>query len=241
MSLLTSVNQGAPGLEYFIENIGGAGIGVADAPCIKGTTLGAVRVGDPADGLILRGDTQGSANAIRGGQASLGSLAIGNSTASFQNIVLTDGITTVNGTLSVPAGGDIFVGDDVTLGGDLTFTNGLANGASISGYYSANTAPINCPDGVDTAVPAVAGLTPGWHIVSCSTAIGGQTEQQVSDMVFRNNAGLYTFGGSLRTPSGTGSFGFKVTADRTGLLLANSSGVAQNGVTVNFTKILNVV
>ena len=58
-------------------------------------------------------------------------------------------------------------------------------------------------------------------------------------MVFRNGAGLYTFGGSLRTPSGSGSFGFKVTADRTGLLLANSSGVAQNGVTVNFTKILN--
>jgi hypothetical protein len=59
-------------------------------------------------------------------------------------------------------------------------------------------------------------------------------------MVFRTAGGLYTFGGSLRTPAGAGSFGFKVTADRTGLVLSNSSGAAQNGVTVNFTKILNV-
>ena len=241
MSLLKNANTGAEDVPYFIENIGFPGGVNALSPCLKGSSLGTVVIGNPSAGLVLRGDTLANNNRIGGGQVAGGQMQIGNSTTSFQNIVLTDGITTVNGTLAVPAGGDIFVGDDIQLGGDLTFTNGQTAGASISGYFTANTAPINCPDGVDTAVPNPAGLTPGWHIVSCSTAIGGQTEQQVSDMVFRNGAGLYTFGGSLRTPSGSGSFGFKVTADRTGLLLANSSGVAQNGVTVNFTKILNAV
>jgi hypothetical protein len=250
MSLLTSTNAGSTSVSYFIENVGGTS---NPPPCIKGGLLGAapgfsdttVRVGNPTTGMVLtggggtylpllRGINGGSANTT-GGE----SLVIGASAVSFQNIVLTDSITTINGTLAVPAGGDIFVGDDIQLGGDLTFTNGQTAGASISGYYSVSTAPLNCPNGADTAIPAVAGLTPGWHIVSCSTAPGGQTEQQVSDMVFRNGAGLYTFGGSLRTPAGAGSFGFKVTADRTGLVLSNSSGAAQNGVTVNFTKILN--
>jgi hypothetical protein len=55
----------------------------------------------------------------------------------------------------------------------------------------------------------------------------------------RRQGGLYVFGGSLRTPAGSGSFGFKVTADRTALTLSNSTGAAQNGVSVNFSKIAN--
>jgi len=237
MSLLPSCNNGSSGQAYFIENIGGAGLSAADAPCIKGTTLGAVRMGNPAAGVIIRGDTIAAANRMAGGQVSGGSFQIGNSTTSFQNIVLTDGITTVNGTLAVPAGGDIFVGDDITLGGNLTFSNG-ASGESISGYYSQTVGPFNCPDVTDTAVTLPVGLTDGWYIVSCGTAAGGQVEQQVSDMI-RLQSGVIVFGGSLRTPAGTGSFGFKLTTAHTGLVLSNSSGAAQNGVSVNFSKIAN--
>jgi hypothetical protein len=248
MSLLATVNAANAQQSYFIENIGGNGDQPNNpVPCIKtGDAFGAIRIADASGGMVLVGGGIGGApliSGLRGGynDTTNGSqVRLGSSVTSFQNIVLTDGITTVNGTLNVPGAGDIVVGDDISLGGDLNFTNGLSAGASISGYYSANTPALNCPDGADTAIPAVAGLTSGWHIVSCSTAVGGQTEQQVSDMVFRTAGGLYTFGGSLRTPAGTGSFGFKVTADRTGLVLSNSTGAAQNGVTVNFTKILNV-
>jgi hypothetical protein len=241
MSLLTSTNAGSASVPYFIENTGGTGVGGADVPCVRGgDALGLVRIGNPLTGLVIGSTTTGTGRIRGGGPTSAGgsTLALGASTASFQNIVLTDSVTTINGALALPGAGEIFVGGDVNVGGDVVLTNG-ATGASISGYYSVSTAPLNCPDAADTAIPAVAGLTPGWHIVSCSTAPGGQTEQQVSDMVFRNAGGLYTFGGSLRTPAGAGSFGFKVTADRTGLVLSNSSGAAQNGVTVNFTKILN--
>jgi hypothetical protein len=240
MSLLTSTNEGSSAQKYFIENIGGSGNGAANVPCIKaGDALGLVRIGNPTTGLIAGATPSGTARVRGGGPTSAGgsTLALGASDASFQNIVLTDGITTINGSLSVPGAGDIFLGDDLNLGGDIIFTNGAA-GTSISGFYSVTGAPLNCPNGVDTAIPNPAGITDGWHIVSCGTAVGGQTEQQVSDMV-RRQGGLYVFGGSLRTPSGTGSFGFKVTADRTGLVLSNSTGAAQNGVSVNFSKIAN--
>ena len=85
MSLLTSTNEGSPLQKYYIENIGGAGLGVGDAPCIKGTTLGTVRIGDIADGVLIRGDTVANVNRIGGGQVAGGSFSIGNSTASFQD------------------------------------------------------------------------------------------------------------------------------------------------------------
>jgi len=174
MSLLPSTNNGASEQSYFIENIGGAGAGGSDAPCIKGTTFGTVRVGDPADGLLLRGDLAGVSNAIRGGQASAGSLTIGNSSASLNNIVLTDGITTVNSTLSLPGAFDLFVGDDITLGGDLTFSNGQATGASISGYYTASVA-FSAGGG---AVANPAGLTAGlYSIIVVPTGVGNENAQ----------------------------------------------------------------
>lgn len=238
MSLLKSANTGAEDVPYFIENIGFPGGVNALAPCIKGSSLGTVVVGNASAGLVLRGDTLANNNRIGGGQVSGGQLQIGNSTTSFQNIVLTDGITTVNGTLSVPAGGDIFVGDDISLGGDLTFTNG-GTGSSISGFYSVNTAPIDCPDASDTVVPTPGSLTTGWHIVSCSTVPPGQTQQQVATIV-RYTVGVgFLFGGCVSNIAGTGRFGFNVSADRSTLVLSNSTGAAQNGITVNFSKLMN--
>ena len=171
MSLLTSVNAGSASVDYFIENIGGPGNSAADAPCIKGSTLGAILVGNPAAGVIIRGDTIANNNRIGGGQVAGGQFQIGNSTTSFQNIVLTDGITTVNGTLAVAGAGDLIIGDDISLGGDLTFTNG-ATGASIVGMY-ANTMPVVGAGPV--ANPP--GLTEGLYSVILVPAAGNELAQ----------------------------------------------------------------
>jgi hypothetical protein len=184
MSLIPSANSGAPvGDFYYIENIGGSGNGADPVPCIKaGAALGLVRVGNPTTGLIAGATAGGTARVRGGGATSAGgsTLALGASDASFQNIVLTDGVTTINGTLSVPAGGDIFVGDDVTLGGDLSFTNGQAAGASISGQY-VNTSPF--AGGGAVANPA--GLTPGLYNVSVIGTGVGEELAQASAMCFR--------------------------------------------------------
>jgi len=161
MSLLTSVNSGSPNLSYFIQNIGGNGAAGNSAPCIKGTAFGAVRVGDPAVGIVIRGDATGAGFIRGGGATSAGgsSVTIGASSASASNIVLTDGFTTVTGTLSVPGAGDISVGDDISLGGDLIFTNG-ATGSSITGFYFVTTAVAAAG-----AQANPAGLTAGTYLV----------------------------------------------------------------------------
>ena len=235
MSLLTSTNSGAASVDYFIRNIGGPGNGVADAPVIKGSTLGTVLIGAGAagsdQGLRLRGDTVASANAILGNQTSGGSLTIGNSVASFQNIVLGDAATTVNT--------DLTVGNALTpTSGDIILVNG-AVGASISGYYSVPTAPLNCPDAADTVVPNPAGLTQGYYIIAASAAPGGQNQQQVSTLAYRSAGGLWAIGGCCSSIAGTGRFGLNVSVDRTTMLLSNSTGSAQNGITVYFSKLMN--
>lgn len=246
MSLLKTANNGAEAQPYFIENIGGTGVQPANnVPCIKaGTAFGALRIADPEGGLVLVGGGIGGAplvSGLRGGYADTtngSQVRLGASVASFQNIVLTDANTTVNGTLSVAGTGDIVVGDDISLGGDLTFTNG-GTGASISGFYSVNTASINCPDASDTVVPTPVSLTTGWHIVSCSTVPPGQTQQQVATIV-RYTVGVgFLFGGCVSNTAGAGRFGFNVSADRSTLVLSNSTGAAQNGITVNFSKLMN--
>lgn len=162
MSLLTAVTSANTQQKYFVENIGGPGATAADAPCLKGTTLGAVRIGNPSAGVLIRGDTLAGSggNRIAGGQTSGGALTIGNSTTSFQNIVLTDGVTTVNTPLVMAgAGVDLTVPDDINLGGDLIFTNG-PSGASISGYYSATVAVSASGSQTNPA-----GLTQGVYLV----------------------------------------------------------------------------
>ena len=161
MSLLPVVNKGADSVAYFMENIGGPGLTAADAPCIKGTTLGSVRIGNTAAGILIRGDTLTASNnnRIAGGQTSGGALAIGNSTTSFQNIVLTDGATTVNTPLTIDGGFGIITDGDVSCGGDLVLANG-STGKSISGYYSAS---VNVTATGSQTNPA--GLTVGTYLV----------------------------------------------------------------------------
>jgi hypothetical protein len=194
MSLLPSTNNGASTQSYFIENIGGAGAGVGDAPCIKGSTLGAVRVGDPTDGLILRGDLAGVANQIRGGQVSGGSLQIGNSTTSFQNIVLTDGVTTVNGTLATA--GAVTVSNGLSVSGDITLLSGAA-GDSISGYY-VNTSAF--AGGGAVANPT--GLTSGLYSVIVIGSGVGEEEAQASAVCFRSATEWFGNGVSFNFTAG---------------------------------------
>lgn len=165
MSLIPSANAGAPGDYYFIENIGGQGETAADAPCIKGTTLGTVRVGNPAAGVLIRGDLLSSvtpANRIAGGQTAGGSMAIGNSTTSFQNIVLTDGATTVNTPLTIDQGFGVITDGDVSCGGNLVLANGPSQGKSISNYWSAQVTGL---PGGGGAFANPAGLTQGVYFV----------------------------------------------------------------------------
>jgi len=159
MSLLPSTNNGASVQPYFIKNIGAAsGVSSAEVPCIEGSTLGSLRIGNPAAGLTMRGSTADSNQFIRGGQSSGGQLVLGCSQTSFQNIVLTDGVTTVNGTLT--AANALSVLSGLSVSGDITLVQGGA-GRSISGYY---TSPVSVTG--SGAVGNPAGLTTGYYAVS---------------------------------------------------------------------------
>ena len=172
MSLLTSVNAGTPAVNYFIENIGGAGTGAVDAPCIKGSTLGAVRIGDPTDGLVLRGDTIADANIIYGGQAAGGSLTIGNSVASPSQIVLTDGVANVNGLLAVVGSLQAKTAGATPASLD-TYTNRDIHGFSDTGYSSFS---VPFAGGGPVANPVA--LSPGlWSVIVVGTGAGNEQAQ----------------------------------------------------------------
>jgi hypothetical protein len=173
MSLLTSVNSGSRDLPYFIENIGPDVNGV---PCIKGNATGFVRLGDPADGIVFKGELGGAANLVRGGQGVAGSMTLGNSLASPSNIVLTDNLTTINTpvltTSTVGVTGDVVATGNVEVGGDLILTDGPAGG-SISGYYFASVPVVGAG-----AIANPAGLTAGvYHVVYVGLGAGNENAQ----------------------------------------------------------------
>jgi hypothetical protein len=237
MSLLPTVTAGSTSVSYFIENVGAPGGVNFDTPCIKGSITGAIRVGDPDAGLVLRGDVGGVNSFIRGGAAAASTLALGSSSASFQNIALTDNLTTINTPLIMtnPAN-DLIVAGDIGVGGDVIFATA---GKSISGYFNAQNAPQNVIDGApDAAVPNPAGLTTGWYIVSCACAPGGQPQEQISTIARYVVGSGWVVGGCNSNLAGAGRFGFNVAVDRSTLALANNSGANQL-VTVFFAKLLN--
>lgn len=237
MSLLPSVTAGSSSVSYFIENIGGSGADIAAPPCIKGTSLGTVRVGDPDTGLALRSDPAGVVNFVRGGAVAGSTLQLGASATSFQNITLTDNLTTVNTPFIMSnAANDLIVAGDIGVGGDVIFATA---GKSISGYFNATNAPQNVISGApDAVVPNPAGLTTGWYLVACSCAPGGQTQEQISTIARYVTGSGWLVGGCVSNLAGAGRFGFNVAVDRSTLMLANSSGADQL-VTVLFAKILN--
>lgn len=238
MSLLPSVTAGNSNQYYYIENIGGSGATNVEVPCLAGTPFGTVRVGNATNGLILNGQTSGAAN-IRGGGATSAAgsfLILGASTAQPAQITLSDAIVTIAAPLAVSgAGNDLTVADDVNIGGDIIL-NGT--GGSISGYYNATTPSASYADSTDTPIANPAGLTEGWYIVAAQTGVGGQQEQQVNVIVHRSAASLWDIGGTVRSVAGAGTFGFKPSADRTTMVVQNSTGAAQTA-TIYWAKLLN--
>ena len=165
MSLIPTANSGAPvGDAYYIENVGGSGDTLATIPTIKGSPTGAVRVGNNLNGLVIRGGTDG-AGFIRGGLESLGVLNIGPSSVGFDNVVLTDSLTTIKTDLVIAtAGTGITTAGDIDVGGNLVLTNGPA-GRSISGYYNA-VVPVNVSGAGVFPFANPVGITPGWYAIA---------------------------------------------------------------------------
>lgn len=234
MSLLPTTNSGSASLPYFIENVGGAGVSPADAPCIKGTPLGTVRVGNPVNGLVLRGDPGGLTNFVRGGAVAGSTLNLGSSGTSFSNIVLTDALTTVNTTLAITgAGADLSVADAITLGGDLTFTNG-ATGSSITGIYSAGVF-VNVAGAGTFPLGNPAGITPGWYMIAVAQPVGVASGARMPGCVgFYNSAGLWNIGGF---GGDTSTFYIAPTDDHTSLQIVSAD--ARPSTTVVFAKMAN--
>jgi len=209
MSLIPTANAGAPeGDLYFIENIGGPGAGVGDAPCIKGTTLGAVRIGNPSAGVIIRGDTSvSSSNRMGGAQAAGGSFTIGNSAASVDNIVLSDNLITVNDQMTFAVGTALTVNNAIgaTAGASPstatldTYTNRNIHGYSDKGYYVAS---VVVAGGGAFANPP--NLPYGLFSVMLVTGAGlGQEQAEASAICFYDATGWYGNGVSYAFSGGT--------------------------------------
>lgn len=223
MSLLPTANNANSGTPYFVLN---------------GSMDGATTVIRTGNGIVqIQPNSTDDAYIYAEGGAG-GTLTLGANEFTFGNITLTDANVNVFKPLSVQGGFGVITQGDVSCGGNLVLSNG-ATGSSVSGYYSVPTAPLNCPDASDTVVPNPAGLTQGYYIIAVSTAVGGQNQQQVSTLAYRTSGGLWAIGGCCSSIAGAGRFGLNVSTDRTTMLLSNSTGVAQNGCTVYFSKILN--
>ena len=237
MSLLASTNSGSTSVAYFMENIGSQGGVNTNTPCIKGSTTGAIRVGDAETGLVLRGDVGGVSSFIRGGANAASNLTLGSSSVSFNNIVLTDGLTTVNTSVAMPGAGSSLVLDgDIGLGGDLILTNGQAEGRSISGYYSLGVS-VNVSGAGTFPVPTPAGITPGWYMIAVAQPAGSGANngaRMPGCIGYRTTANLWNiggYGGDLST------FYIKPTDDHTALEIVSAD--ARANTTVVFTKVLN--
>jgi hypothetical protein len=220
MSLLSSTNAGSATVDYFIRNLGGSGDQPANAvPCIAaGDAFGAIRIADPDAGMVIVGGGIGGTplvSGIRGGAAAGSTVTLGSSTASFQNIALTDAATRINT--------DLTLGAAATPGsGDIIFANG-GTGSSISGYYSVSTAvaatgaqanPAGLTAGVYSVVYVPAGGAPGqnpsgvfiWSGANWfGNAIGANFTAGVPDIAILPTAGLATLsiGGGAASVPGT--------------------------------------
>lgn len=231
MSLLTSTNAGSASVNYFIENIGGPGSGVADAPVIKGTTLGTVVVGagGPTQGLRLRGDTVATANAIVGNQPNGGSLTIGNSVASASNITLADGTTNVAGLFNVV--GSI---QAKTAGGTPasldTYTNRDIHGFSDTGYAVFNVVIAN--PSITGVIPNPGALSAGLWSVMFVPPGDANIGAQVSAICYWDGAAWTGAGDSTSFTAGAPNAAILPTAGSATLSLGGSSKPADPSVVI---------
>ncbi len=226
MSLLTQFDHVSATEPCYIQNIGSVA-----APCIAGDAVGAVRIAEPQTGLLLQSDPATSIYRIRGGAASAGEVRLGSSAASFQNVVMTDGLTAVNTTLNVYSPLAVF--DDVYLNGSLILSGG-ASGESISGYYGA-TSPFVAGGG---AVANPAGLTPGLYSVIAIPTGAGNENAQASAICFWSGSVWTGNGVSFNFTGGAPNLAIGPVAGGATLNLGGATIGALSG-TVVFRKLLN--
>lgn len=234
MSLLTATNAGSATNTYFIQNIGGPGA-VGDpssAPTIKGTQFGTIRVGDPLTGLVIRGDPAGTGlGFIRGGLAAGSNVTLGASTASPSNVVLTDGLTTVNTSLTIAGvGADLTVPDQINVGGNVNFTAG----GSISGYQT-----FQIPVVASGAQVNPVGLTAGTYaLVYVAPAAGNEAAQPSGVFIW---SGTTWFGNavSFNFTAGVPNCAICPTAGGASLTIAGSAGAQPLPATIFLRKLLN--
>jgi hypothetical protein len=100
--------------------------------------------------------------------------------ASATNIVLTDGLTTINGDMVLSG-----AGSDLIVGGDIVLVNGVSAGKSISGYYAVSTAVAGAG-----AQANPFGLTPGVYNVLYVPA-GGNPQQNPSGVFIWSGVNWY--------------------------------------------------
>lgn len=192
MSLLGSTNSGNESMPYFIQNVGGPGAGVVDLPVIKGTTDGFVRIGNATNGLVVGGNPSGG-GAVQGGSLAGSSLSLGSSVTSFQNIVLTDNMTSFNGNTTT---GPVYVAS-----GNLTI------GAAPTGMtLSAAPAAIRGNGGVGATLTLGASSTSGFNIALTENLTTINTSVSIATVgadLTVNDA--ITLGGDLNLTNGNAS------------------------------------
>lgn len=232
MSLLKSSNNGTESTPYFIENIGGSSTDPVNAPTLKGSPAGSVRVGHPTTGMVIRGDSAGTGQGfIRGGLLAGSSVQLGASSGSPANVVLTDGLTTVNTSLTIAgAGADLTVPDTINVGGNLNFTAG----GSISGYQ---TAQINVVASGAQVNPA--GLTAGTYALTYVAPGAGNEPAQPSGIFIWSGTTWFGNAVSFNFTAGVPNCAICPTAGGATLTIGGSAGAQPLPATIFLRKILN--
>jgi hypothetical protein len=226
MSLLTAVNQSSAGQDYFVANIS--------------TTPAYPVIAAPVGDVVIQ-SVNGQANLTAdGGTGNI--LKLGANQNSFQNVILSDNLTTV--ATSLVLAGDISVGGGMDVSGNLAVTNGdvvLVNGdidlggGTLTGWQQTNVPPIVVPN--SGAPQAIANPTtgPGLYAFTVTYTTAGNDAIALSNVAYFT--GSVWYGGSAVSAAGPGSAVISPNAGATALQIAQSGGGA---VTANviFYKVL---
>ena len=218
MSLLATTNSGnnSATQAYFVKNLSKDGL----TPQIDTNAVGTVLI-QPSGASVAD---------IRNAASSAGTLRIGSSTTSFQNITLTDGNTLVNTELDVAQ--LVHADGDMEIGGNFTFINGSI-GKSISGYYNASVPVVGA-----VAVPNPAGLTNGVYLAVYIGDGAGNEKAQPSGVFYYNTVGGWSGNAvSFNFTAGAPNCALGPVAGGATLEVAGASVPATG--TVYFRKLLN--
>lgn len=176
MSLIPSANAGAPGQDYFIDNLG-----TNAAPIVPATTI------------ALTGDAQGRAY-VRGANpaaaAQPGSLHLGANPDVFDSIVLTSGpaLTTINTNTIVTNGSQLALTNAIDATGSAVANGGTLNtycNRDIHGFSDTGYAVFSVAGAGGGAIANPGALSDGLHAVTLVGAGPGNEQAQPSGVFYR--------------------------------------------------------